>query len=328
MKIFILGLDGCEYNFVKPREYPVLKQEECGKTILPKATLSWYPEMSIYNPFTPTIWTSFLTGKIPEEHGITRDKAEKVWNNKLLNVARKHYFLRWLVHHAPQWKKLFPLLGFKKLPMKITVPTIFDYADNTIHVQVPVVDTKWEHQAPLGMHKKSVPEIIEYLEARFIRTKKFTLRLLDSGKPWDLFMAYVSILDWAGHGYWGLDQKMEEYYNIAEQYAYEIKKRLDPETWVLIVSDHGIMRLPETKVHGGMHSYHAYWSSNIKLGRKEIGLLEWFPLIKEYLKGEPPGTVSTRSRREEHRRLSRKPVTTSKEDEKIIKERLKALGYI
>ena len=284
MRIFILGLDGLEYYFVKPRNYPMLKQKEYGKIILPREVLDWFDEFGFWNPYTPTIWVSFLTGRLPKEHGITRERIKNsIWNKKFLNKARQYHFLKWLVHKVPKWEKIFSLLGFRKVKPKILVPTIFNYARKPIHVQVPVVDPKWEHKAPLGLRKKSVREIIEYLERRFMKIRETTLKLLDSNDEWDLFMAYASILDWAGHAYWGIDKKMEKYYNMAEKFAWDIKKRLDENTWMLIVSDHGMM--PAKDGPGGMHSYHAFWSSNRPLGKKNIGLLEFFPMIVKCLKG-------------------------------------------
>jgi len=55
MKVFILGLDGLEYNFVEKWNLRNLKQREYGKLEVPISKRGW--------PSSPEVWASFLTGK-------------------------------------------------------------------------------------------------------------------------------------------------------------------------------------------------------------------------------------------------------------------------
>ena len=71
---------------------------------------------------------------------------------------------------------------------------------------------------------------------------------------------------------------------MVDGFAREIQARLPENTWMLIVSDHGMETVPGEP--GGIHSLHGFWSSSLPLGRKTINLLEFHGIILDMLRGE------------------------------------------
>ena len=80
-KIFILGLDGLEYDFVEKWNLVHLKQREYGKIIVPIAEKLGVPN-------TPEVWASFLTGKHIKVSFEDRNVVLPVL--KILKILRKY----------------------------------------------------------------------------------------------------------------------------------------------------------------------------------------------------------------------------------------------
>lgn len=89
MKCIILGFDGLEYNSVEKFQLDHLKQKEYGKTMIPKecfVKVNYFGKERM-EPFTPLIWSSFLTGKLPEQHGVKRSTFIK-WENPIVQTLK------------------------------------------------------------------------------------------------------------------------------------------------------------------------------------------------------------------------------------------------
>jgi len=82
MKILILALDSLEYNLVVKYNLKNLKQVEYGKVELPIK-----PHEEAHSP---VIFASFITGKMPEEHGIT---GQKTWKYSILRWINRKFSL-------------------------------------------------------------------------------------------------------------------------------------------------------------------------------------------------------------------------------------------
>jgi hypothetical protein len=57
---------------------------------------------------------------------------------------------------------------------------------------------------------------------------------------------------------------------------------IDGEYLFLVVSDHGMQRAEGTK-HGGKHSFHAYYSSNIPLNLEAPTITDIFRIVEDFL---------------------------------------------
>ena len=111
----------------------------------------------------------------------------------------------------------------------------------------------------------------------FQKIRKETLKKIE--EEWNLFMSYTQLADIAGHVYWG-KPIMVKIYRMLDEFAREIANRLPEKCWFLIVSDHGMKK---AKGGGGVHSSHAFYSSNIHLGVKNLKITDFFSLINMML---------------------------------------------
>ena len=95
MKCVILGLDGLEYNIVERLKLKNIMQEEYGKVKLPKECFKEVATMDSihFEPWTPLVWHSFLTGKLPSNRFRYDMEIGGKWNNKTLNVLESLYTL-------------------------------------------------------------------------------------------------------------------------------------------------------------------------------------------------------------------------------------------
>ena len=66
MKACIIAIDALEYDLIESLFCENLKQNEYGK--IDQGLFKKYSPTG--EPFTPVVWSSFITGKIPEETGI------------------------------------------------------------------------------------------------------------------------------------------------------------------------------------------------------------------------------------------------------------------
>jgi len=307
MKVFILAVDALEYEFVKSRSFPSLKQKFYTKVVIPKSCMSIF-ENGRLSPFTPVVWASFFTGKLPEEHGVTREKFlnEKwefsCWNNKFLNRLKRNrivYNLYSFMLRHRILKEGFPeKLGFTK--KEIIQESFVDLAEKPVIIRSPLkTSIKWKVEwKGSGLNEE---KIIRSAMNVFERNRKETLEKIES--DWDLFITYVKLLDYIGHLYWGKNEIIERYYGIVENFAREIQDKLSKETLMIIVSDHGMRLLKGTKHRGGEHSHHAYASFSHKVCIPQIlKITDFYSIISNLLQ--------------------------QKSDDELIMKELKELGYI
>jgi len=149
MKIIILAFDGLEYNFVKKFDLTHLMQKKYGKIVIPKEC---YIDTTdplgnrIYEPWTPFVWSSFLTGRIPNEIGLTKETVmARKWNNRILQLLRE-FSIKVGLKNIPNKGWIFKKLGFKRGGHDLSdyrCKTIFDFAKTPYFINVPTVDGQW-----------------------------------------------------------------------------------------------------------------------------------------------------------------------------------------
>lgn len=265
MRVFILAIDALEYDFIKPRPFLHLKQKDSVKVKIPKECMTIFGDGRM-GPWTPAIWTSILTGKTADQHRVTMETGKRRWRNPLLSslksvslinkiygLAVQHGFFRIGLPHT---------LGFRRENVAATRYTFISRAKNPVVIHHPLESSvKW---ASKGRHTVFKPkEIIESQVAVFEKEKQETFDRIHN--EWDLFLVYTKFLDIIGHLCWQIDRIIEKYYQMVDDFAKEIQNRLPEETSMLILSDHGMRKLPGTKYRGGEHSHHAFASFNYKI---------------------------------------------------------------
>ena len=89
-------------------------------------------------------------------------------------------------------------------------------------------------------------------------------------------MEYFWFLDGIQHVYFKNIKKIAKYYVILDNFVGKLRKRVDNETLILIVSDHGQKK--------GMHTSYGFYSVNKKLDLKNPKLIDFKIKIEELIK--------------------------------------------
>lgn len=272
-RVLILAFDGLEYELVEKYRLNGLKQRIYG-----------YIDVSNFKHIlTPIIWRSFITGLEPEEH-----RVYSWWrfssNRTLDRIAH------WVRYNFPiiknmssyKLKRIARLFGLNIKPTDksdIRYPTIFDYARKPIALFIPSYNEEpWIRDAYSKAMEKGVKAFERVLwEVHKYRVSKF-LKALD--RDWDLLMAWFDLADWMGHLYMGKSNlKIFKTYVELNRLALEASKRIDDETLLIIVSDHGMM----PGEHGGEHSPRAYYSFNKDIEWRPKKITDYYYFIKKIL---------------------------------------------
>jgi hypothetical protein len=294
MKCAILAFDALEYNFVKLFQLTNLKQKEFGKVRIPqecfvKVKTDYYEE-NLFEPQTPLVWFSFLTGKKPTEINFNPLRWEiDLFNILSIKTTWIQKFLRKFNSVRKLEDKIIDSLNLKKKRSRISdycVPTIFNLTEKSYAFNVPLYSENW-HGWGYGLDPKGFTSFKEFINAvlrsqlaEFNREKENVLQFLGKKKDWELFMAYFYILDVYGELCFSKPSLLSQIYSMVDDFVYKIRNRLE-DAFILIVSDHGVEPLPNTPF--GRHSQYAFYSTNLKLGLKNPEITDFYYLIKKIL---------------------------------------------
>jgi len=290
MRVCIVALDALEYTIVDQGDYVNLKQAEYGRA-----------EVDVYLLSTPMVWASFITGKEPEEQGVVGPhRWDKPWAQWLMKTSIKVSKKLHLPNIKGKGKVLEKLdLAHRRMYNREDfknrgVPTIFDYVEKKVTIGVPSYD-EWGFPGILDAIGNPIKEkrLAEKAWLKFYRTKEKVLELLDS--DWELFMVHFHIVDTIQHIWWHKEDYIAGLYEEMDKTVKEIKTKLPKNTFMLIVSDHGLLK--------GDHTPYAFYSCNEPLNLKNPKITDFAEIILQKL-GVP-----------------------SKKEVEEIKERLRSLGY-
>jgi len=304
VRVFVFCVDALEYNFVKDRPYPNLKQKHFYKVDIPREAMS-ITESGRITPYTPVIWEIIFTGKIKQTK--PEPKSEVVhWNNQFMNWINSKKSVKstynFLVRKGFVKAGLPERIGFKRKDILQDKETFVSKSIKPIIIHNPLkADIKW---AGIPLHRTYYPfsKIAESRVEVFNKEMQETLDQLDY--DWDLFVVYTKLLDVIGHLFWKLDEKVETYYQMVDDFAGKIREALYDEDVMVILSDHGMRSEEETIKQGGQHSYHLFASFSHNVD-------EFLPLTITYFNKIIGGFLQQ-----------------GLKDKEIIMKRLKELGYI
>lgn len=275
MRVFVVGIDGLEYDLVEELNLRNIKQVEYGKVILPLV-----PKLA-----TPILWATFITGTL--KHGV---QGFTVRRNPLIKFGGNlRERLQINPHSAPVWllRKILLKVGVSTSPVDkrdLQAKTMFNYAADPIAVSIPAYN-EWEsiHRMRLkypfvrlvGKHdEKKARECIETNWKIFRRKMSYVSEALDRN-DWDLLMVHFLILDTIGHLHWYRPGKFRDAYRFMNSAVDELLSKVKDQL-VLIVSDHGMKK--------GVHTHYAFYSSNVPLGLKNPKLTDFHDIILEKIK--------------------------------------------
>ena len=281
-RVCILALDALEYNLVEEFNLENIKQLEYGKI-----------DVSAFKVLaTPVIWASFISGLPPEKHGLTI-KAIPQWTNPAMEKLRR-LSIKMQLGRIKGKGKIFELLGFEHRPFyertleefrSRKIETLFSVIPNSKALSVPPYQKWTDRQTQLLLrqaieNKEKMSVFEEHIWSIFEKKKEKCIKIIQKGN-WNLFMTHFIPTDSLGHIFAGNLTKMFGIYLKAEELVEDVKKIIEDETLLLIVSDHGMK--PVGKGTYGEHSDHGFYSSNVKLNLVNPKITDFFDLIVKTL---------------------------------------------
>ena len=291
-KVLVFAIDALDYYLVEKYGLPNLKQKEYGTTQLP---------VEEGEPIrSPAMWVSFITGECPEVHGIT---GRKVFKSHRLTWLRKN-----IGPHLGFIKNKSKIMGKMGVGMTqednehLKVNTIFDFIPNSLYFNIPGYkepDENFELRERTALsleNRKGYREIKERMEEIYAKRKEEFLNLLD--EKWELLVYHFYILDGMQHLFSWDENFIKNLYLRFEELAEIVKTKVSDETLIIIVSDHG--------QSDGKHTHYGFYSVNKPLNLNDPKLVDFYQIIMDY--------------------LEKKPYT--EEEEKILADRLRKLGYV
>ena len=275
-RVYILALDGLEHNLVEEFDLEALKQAEYGKV-----DISMFKDLA-----TPIIWASFITGLPPEKHKIEMTE----W---------RHPFLQKLHELMPKLKldkikgkgMIFEWLGFKRGEdyrqniahfKKYRSKSLFHIIPKAKAISVPPyqewISEKTRKYVSDVVHRRIALKSYErHIWKIFYEKRRRYFKTLLEG-DWNILMTHFMFIDLFGHFFITDYDKMLEVYLEAEQLVKDTQQLIDEETWLLIISDHGMKPfVDEARV--GDHSDHGFYSSNVKLSLVNPKITDFFDLV-------------------------------------------------
>ncbi len=292
-RVFAIGLDGATFDLIRP-------WAEQGKLPTFKRLMdqgAWGDLTSTIPPVTASAWTSFMTGKNPGAHGLfdfmqrksgsydlapvsALDRDSKtVWD--LIGEAGKHVIVMNVpVTWPPQETKGLLVTGMltPRGATNYTFPReladelkreIGDYVIYSDEVYSPGRGDPFLKALTYSANQRT--KAAEYLATQY---------------PWDFFMLVFPETDTVSHGLWAAYDASHHEHNKAEAASLRdgilaiyqhldglierLLRRLDAETTVLLMSDHG---------HGPVRNF-LYVNNYLS----ELGYLAFKPALETRLK--------------------------------------------
>jgi predicted AlkP superfamily phosphohydrolase/phosphomutase len=218
---------------------------------------------SVFPPDSDTAWASIYTGLNPAQHGVVNfiDPLKKaalyqtdyldnlsIRNRTFWDVAGKNGKTVCLIYpHAayPVWE----VNGFMIAPRPKTdefqvYPPSYEFNFKVEELKLPrkIPDTKQEYKQYLGLLEKLV-----------VNEFNFAMNMFDEQR-WDLFFFYSCALDFVQHVFWNycypddptypgdtnpFRNVIRDFYILHDQHIGEMIKKIDSDTSVMVLSDHG-----------------------------------------------------------------------------------------
>lgn len=244
-KLFVLGLDGATFDLIRPW---------ASQGLLPTFDQlmkeSSYGELeSTIPPFSAHAWTAFMTGVNPGRHGIYdfTDYRPGTYDQIFINTL------------SIRSKKIWDLIAeHGKRSIVVNIPLTYPPQKvNGIMISGMLTPPGGEFAFPRELEQEIKREIGPYMtDIDLVRVKnrmlilddiyrstelRFkTIQYLMDRHDWDLSIMVITETDRLQHKFWGERQKiMLPYYQKLDDLIGQLINRLNRDTTLLMLSDHG-----------------------------------------------------------------------------------------
>ncbi len=262
-KVFVIGLDCAEPELVFKK----------WRNHLPN--LSWLADNGLYGDLESSIpaitvpaWSSMLSSRDPGTLGIYgfRNRSDRSYNNMAIATSR-------LLKHQRVWDYL---ADNGKQSVMIGVPQTYPVPNVNGHLISGFLtpNIQFDFTSPRSLKSEIINLVPNYdfdvpkfrtddkdwLLEQIIRMTEKRFKVIDymlTSKPWEFFMLMEIGVDRIQHGFWSYydpqhhkhkkgnpyENVILDYYVMLDKKIGEWLERLDKETAVLVVSDHGAQRM-------------------------------------------------------------------------------------
>lgn len=266
-KVFVIGLDGATFDLILPWAaqgwLPTLDRLIQGG--------AWTPLESTIPPMTSPAWPSFATGKYPSKHGVfdfvsahngtfnvinaTAVDARPLWDI-LSSYGKRVGVVNVPVTYPPRPVNGFLISGLlSPSAQQITYPPdlLQRYADATGDGMSPSRTMPRYRVIPSIQYKPGNEEAFcRDLESLVDMRAAYAARLMED-QPWDFMMVHFLATDLAQHSLWRymdashpqhepgspFQDAIRRVYQRADAAIGALLERLDDDTTVIVMSDHG-----------------------------------------------------------------------------------------
>ncbi len=139
-------------------------------------------------------------------------------------------------------------------------------------INFPLLCSEWSIRLP----DVTFDEILTECWNRFWKVKRLTFNAFKY--EWDILLSYTKLLDAVGELFYRDKIKMMKAYFEVNRFVNRISNILPKNAVCLVVSDHGITSLENSKY--GKHSDHAFYSCNTSLNPKPNSITDFYKIIE------------------------------------------------
>lgn len=250
MKFLIIGIDGGTFDLIKPwtgegRLPNLKKMMEEG---------SYGNMITTYPPLTGPAWVSMTTGCNPGKHAVFDYLSEDINEVRINNSLSVKVPSLWDILSGNNFKVQVLNVPMTYPPSSVNGCMItsimsrkedISYPDDLIKEVESEIGRKYKIgikvAAQKGREKEHLHEIYDWHDSVYK-----TSRYLIDNKDWDFFMVVFTITDAVSHAYYkymkeGGDYSKEVFkaYKTVDDTIGELLARIDDDTNVMLVSDHG-----------------------------------------------------------------------------------------
>jgi len=259
LKVFVLALDGLEYNLVAEWGLKGLQQTCFGKLTVPVNEKTGYPS-------SPEVWATFLAGK----HVKAKFKKRFLDSKSLLieQVLKTLSVLRKVVGKGFGLGR--KLREFQRPPLLRFPEQIHNFLLNALRERMTAYNFPFINNDGISfdiVHKlqdgSPVEEVVDELWGLYGR-RKSEIWDLEFGDDVDLILAFMHFPDILQHIIWEELREVHRLYEDLDVFVSALGEKHEEELFI-VVSDHGF------DFEKGVHSSYGFYSSNrpIKISRIE-----------------------------------------------------------